>query len=202
MYTGGQSSSKYSSREEVAIELDKHKHPKLYLGCFNKKIHGFINVDIRDDVNPDLCLDIFDLANVPDNSIETILSVHTLEHLDRKNAQSSLERWFQVLKPGGKVYVCVPNMKAVCEHYIYHGQLSDLFSALGGSQRHPFDYHLSHYDFATLKQYLENAGFKNVDYYDAWKTPWSHVDSYAFAYYPHKQFETGKLMSLNVEATK
>ena len=40
---------------------------KLHLGCFHKKIHGFTNVDIREDVEPDLVDDVFKLENVSVN---------------------------------------------------------------------------------------------------------------------------------------
>jgi predicted SAM-dependent methyltransferase len=175
---------------------------KLHLGCFNKKIHGFTNIDIREDVNPDVVDDIFKLEKFKSNSVDLIYACHVLEHLNRKDSQQALCRWNEVLKPDGEVYIAVPNMEAIFAHYFYHRRLSDLFSALGGSQRHDFDYHLSHFDFDTLKLWLENAKFKNVALYDRWKTDWAFVDDYSAAYYPHLNFTNGKLMSLNVKAVK
>jgi predicted SAM-dependent methyltransferase len=175
---------------------------KLHLGCYNKKIHSFVNVDIRPDVNPDIVDDVFYLKKFKNESADLILAVHVLEHLDRKKAEAALTRWRDVLKDGGKLMVSVPDMQAVCEHYIYHKDLEILKAFLGGSQKHPFDYHLSHFDFRTLAKYLKNSGFDNIQIYDRWGTDWAFVDDYSAAYLPHKDFKNGRLMSLNVEATK
>lgn len=175
---------------------------KLHLGCFNKKIHGFTNVDIREDVNPDVVDDIFKLEKFQKNSVDLIYACHVLEHLKRKELLPALTRWYDVLKPNGIVRIAVPDMEAVFAHYFYHRKLSDLYSALGGSQRHDYDYHYSHFDFLTLHQWLMMAGFHDVKRYNRWETEHAYVDDYSAAYVPHLDFINGKLMSLNVEATK
>jgi predicted SAM-dependent methyltransferase len=176
---------------------------KLHLGCFNKKIPGFVNVDIREDVNPDVVDNIFELEKFQVNTASVIYSCHALEHLDRKSVPVALKRWYDVLQTGGKLYLAVPDMEAIFAHYFYWKDLKVIYSALGGSQRHEYDYHLSHFDFKTLKEILENVGFKDVKLYDRWKQEWlCGIDDYSAAYHPHMDFEKGKLLSLNVEATK
>jgi predicted SAM-dependent methyltransferase len=175
---------------------------KLHLGCYQKKIHGFVNVDIRPEVEPDLVADVFKLPTIKNNSVDLILAVHVLEHLNREKVILALKRWFEILKKGGKVMISVPDIEAVCEHYIYHKDLKVLQAFLGGSQKHDYDYHLSHFDFKTLKSILEQIGFKNVVLYDRWKTSWAYVDDYSAAYLPHKDFQNGRLMSLNIQAEK
>ena len=181
--------------------INQHSQ-KLHLGCFQKKIHGFINVDVRSDVNPDVVDDAFTLKKFKNNSTDIILAVHILEHLDRKSVKFALARWIGVLKNKGQVFISVPDMQAVCEHYIYHKDLKILQAFLGGSQNHPFDCHLSHFDFKTLKELLEDVGFKDIKPYDRWKTNWAYVDDYSAAYLPHKDFKNGRIMSLNITATK
>jgi predicted SAM-dependent methyltransferase len=175
---------------------------KLNLGCFDKKIYGFTNVDVREDVNPDIVDNAFTLEKFEDNSAELILCVHMLEHLDRKDAKLALKRWYDVLKPNGIVRIAVPDMEAVFAHYFYHKDLKLLYSALWGSQRHDFDYHYHGYVFETIKEDLESVGFSNVKRYEWRKTEHSFVDDYSQAYWPHMDKERGKLMSLNVEAVK
>ena len=45
---------------------------KLNLGCYDRKIHGFINVDIRSEVNPDLVDDAFSLTKIENDSVDLI----------------------------------------------------------------------------------------------------------------------------------
>lgn len=180
-------------------ELDKPI--KLNLGCYNKPIHGFINIDIREDTLSDCLDDVFELTTVPNNSIDVIFASHLLEHKSRNDSKNALMRWNEILKSGGQLYLAVPDMECVFAHYFYHKKLSDLFSALGGSQRHEYDYHLSHFDFDTLKNLLEDSGYSNIERYDPWKTEWFYCDNYSQAYVPHMD-RNGKLMSLNIKAYK
>lgn len=175
---------------------------KLHLGCFNKKIYGFTNVDIREDVNPDVVDDIFKLEKFKPSTADLIYACHVLEHLDKKESLLALKRWYEVLKNGGTVRIAVPNMEQVFAHYFYYKDLTVLYSALWGSQRHEYDYHKHGWTFETLKNDLESVGFSNIKLYDWRKTEHSYVDDYSQAYVPHMDKEHGQLMSLNVEATK
>lgn len=83
---------------------------KLNLGCGNKKIAGFCNVDKYGD--PDLRLD---LERMPwpwkDNSVDEIYLHHVLEHLG-ESKDTYLGIWkemYRVLKPAGVVIVVVPH---------------------------------------------------------------------------------------------
>ena len=71
-----------------------------------------------------------------------------------------------------------------------------------GSQKHPFDYHKNGWDFKKLKEDLSEIGFRDIIRYDWKKTEHFYIDDYSQTYYPHMDKEDGKLMSLNVEATK
>ena len=55
------------------------KEIKLHLGCFDRKIHGFINIDIRKDVCPDIVDDVFKLTSFEDGSVDLIYACHVLE---------------------------------------------------------------------------------------------------------------------------
>ena len=185
---------------------------KLNLGCFDKKIHGFVNIDIRPEVNPDLVDNAFELNTIRDKSVELIYCSHMFEHLNFEDARKALKRWNQVLLSGGTLRLAVPDMNAVFAHYFYWGDIKLLRSALWGSQRHDFDYHLSGWDFESLKAELELCGFTDVYRWSPEFTdPHKYVDDYSQAYYPdgHKPMVMGngkridlggKLMSLNIEA--
>jgi predicted SAM-dependent methyltransferase len=178
------------------------KEIKLNLGCYNKKMYDWTNVDIREDVNPDVIDDVFKLEKFKANSVDQIYICHVLEHASFADAWHAVARYYEVLKPGGILRIAVPNIAAVVEHYVYHKNLKDLYSALWGSQRHDYDFHRCGFDEPTLREMLEYSGFTNVSVYDRWKTEHAYVDDYSAAYYPHMNFTHGKLMSLNMQGTK
>lgn len=175
---------------------------KLHLGCYNKKIYGFINIDIRPEVNPDILDDCAKLSKIENESIDLIYTSHTMEHFYREESLQALKRYYEVLKKGGEIYISVPDLDKVFRHYILHQDLRLLQNFLYGSQKHIADFHYTGWNFTTLKEDLESVGFTNVELYDTWKTEWSHVDDYSKAYLPHMDFTNGVLMSLNVKATK
>ena len=175
---------------------------KLNLGCYDRKIDGFVNVDIREDVEPDMLDDVFKLEKFEKNSVDLIYACHVLEHADYKESEIAMKRWFDVLKKGGTLRLAVPDMEAHFAHYYYHKDLRLLHSTFWGSQRHEYDYHKNGWDFKKLEEDLTAAGFSVIKKYDWKKTEHFYVDDYSQTYFPHMDKENGKLMSLNVEAIK
>lgn len=182
--------------------INKKQPVKLNLGCYNKKMYGFINIDSRPEVNPDLVDDVFKLEQFENNSVDLIYICHCLEHATFEEVREALEQYNFLLKVGGILRIAVPNIKAAAEHLLYHNDLTLLHSAYWGSQRHDYDFHKSGWTFETLKRDLEVAGFEDIQLYDTWETEHSFVDDYSKAYWPHLDFINGKLMSLNVECKK
>lgn len=178
------------------------KKIQLNLGCFNKKMHGFTNIDIRKDVNPDVVDDILTLSTFENDSVDLIYACHVLEHFSREQSLDALRRWKQVLKIDGKLRISVPDIQATCEHYVCYKDLDLLKCLFYGSQKHEYDFHYTGWDFQTLKRDLLQVGFVEVYEYSWQKTEHAHVDDYSQAYLPHMDKIHGKLMSLNVEATK
>lgn len=179
---------------------------KLHLGCYNVKIPGYINVDIRPEVKPDVVEDVFKLESFKDNSADIIYICHVLEHASREEALAALQRYYQILKPGGILRVAVPDIEACIQVYTWTGNLDFIRSSLWGSQRHDYDYHKAGWDFNALKNDLQQIGFGNIYRYNWWNTEHAKIDDYSSAYYPYKitpqSKNTSLLISLNVEARK
>ena len=175
---------------------------KLHLGCGNKVLEGFINIDIRPNEGVDIIDDIGILHNIEKASAELIYCCHVLEHFNRFEYKEVLRRWYEVLKEGGVLRLSVPDLEKVFEQYKNGTSLKKLLGFLYGGQTYPQNYHYIGFDFISLKEDLEAIGFKNVKLWDWKQTNHSHVDDFSQAFIPHMEKENGMLMSLNIEAEK
>lgn len=175
---------------------------KLHLGCGTKKINGFINVDIRPELSPDLLESIDTLTSVENSSAELIYACHVLEHFGRFEYKKVLKRWFEVLSEGGVLRISVPDFEQVVNYYNKTKDLTKLLGFLYGGQNYNENYHYCTFDFQTLKNTLIEIGFSSVKTYNWRETEHSDVDDFSQAYLPHMDKENGILMSLNIEAIK
>ena len=84
--------------------IDSSVQPKgisLNLGCGYRKLDGFINIDNRAEVNPDLLCNVIEGLPYDDNSVDVVRADDFLEHIPiGKTVQVVTEIW-RVLKPGG-----------------------------------------------------------------------------------------------------
>jgi len=110
--------------------------------------------------------------------------------------------WFLALKPGGKLRVSVPDIRAACEYYLRTNDFESVRAFFYGGQKYDFDFHYHGWSEETLTKALKKVGFTKVKIYDWKKTEHFYIDDYSQTYYPHLDKVNGKLMSLNVEATK
>ncbi len=184
------------------------KKVKLNVGCGNRKMHGFINIDAREDVLPDRVVDVSCLHEEFKN-VDLIYACHVLEHFPLKPStfqpitwKEVLKSWYATLKPGGTLRLAIPDIEAVCKYYVKTGNLDVLYAFFYGGQKYDFDFHYHCWSFETLERDLKLVGFKDVKRYDWKKTEHFYIDDYSQAYLPHMDKIEGKLMSLNVEATK
>lgn len=175
---------------------------KLHLGCGNKRIEGFMNVDIRPGNNVDIIDNISELNSVDNSSVELIYASHVLEHFGRHEYINVLERWYDLLKKGGKLRLSVPDFNKVVEMYNNGYELKKLWGFLYGGQTYEQNYHYIGFDFKTLSEVLETIGFTDVRLWDWRDTEHSDIDDFSQAYIPHMDKESGTLMSLNIEAIK
>ncbi len=94
---------------------------RLNLGCGDKILSGYINIDVaksRNGATPDLLCDLHNLSTIETNSIDEILSVHVIEHFWRWEVDAVLQEWVRVLKPGGKMFLECPNLISACKAFL------------------------------------------------------------------------------------
>lgn len=170
---------------------------KLHLGCGDKRLPGFFHVDARSEVNPDLVADVINLSQFANNSVDLIYFCHGLEHLSPYQVPLALNEWKRVLRSGGILRLSLPDFAALARLYVMQQiPLVYLVSAIHGGQDYPENTHYWSWDFASLTQVLTQAGFIQVQPYDA-----HAVNPANYADYSTFQI-AGQLISLNIEATK
>lgn len=187
---------------------------KLNLGCFDKKLPGFTNVDIRPECNPDIVDDAFTLDTIKDESVDLIYCCHMLEHLSYTQTVGALYTWYRKLKGGGVLRLAVPDLEKACALYLLTKDKEKLKSMFWGSQRHDFDFHKNGWSKDDLEEELLNVGFENVREW-LWQLtePHNYCDDYSQSYFPDMQKDFrmsngktilggGVLLSLNLEAIK
>ncbi len=180
---------------------------RLHLDCGKRFIPGFVHVDLDDFDHIDIKADIRALGMFESGSAELIYACHVLEYFDRVEVVGVLKEWKRVLRRGGVLRLSVPDFEALVQVYHESGDLAKVLGPLFGRievrtpERRVF-YHRTTYDFASLRDVLEAAGFRDVRRYDWRKTLHRDYDDFSQAYIPHMDKENGRLISLNVEATK
>ncbi len=148
---------------------------KLNLGCGDKLLPGYVNVDVvesRRGYKPDIICDLHRLAVFDDASAEEVLSVHVVEHFWRWEVVDILREWMRVLKPGGTMILECPNLLSAAQ-----ALLADPQGAAGPGQesqrcmwvlygdpkwRDPYMVHRWGYTPASLAQVMHEAGMVNI----------------------------------------
>jgi len=105
---------------------------RLNLGCGDKLLPGYVNVDVaesRAGKRPDVLCDLHRLEPFATDSVDEILSVHVIEHFWRWEALDVLREWLRVLKPGGVMILECPNLATACEELLKD---PDRFAGPGG----------------------------------------------------------------------
>jgi len=94
---------------------------KLNLGCGNKHLQGFVNVDMANnwcERKPDLEADVRSLG-LPAAYADEIHAYHVFEHFYRYEADDILADWVRILKPGGKLVLELPCLDKILGLFDY-----------------------------------------------------------------------------------
>ncbi len=82
---------------------------RLNLGCWIFHRDGWVNVDRDRSVRADLYEDAELLPSIAANSVDEIYAGHIAEHVD--DVKLAFMRWHEVLKPGGRITITVPDCR-------------------------------------------------------------------------------------------
>ena len=168
----------------------------LHLGCGPEILSGFINID---GFHNDPLVITHDFSNglpFSPNSIDGIYSSHSLEHLPHRRAIFAIGSWLDVLKPGGRIYLAVPDLESIVQkiidpnipesekdwHYycLFGYQASSKIHWNDKNLDHPIDYgqfHTTGFTVKRLEYLFAKWQINELFKYDGWGTPSIYLEA-------------------------
>lgn len=145
---------------------------KLNLGCGDKPIEGYFNVDGYQYIGVDLIDDVIYLSKLAgqENTFDEIYMNAVYEHIDEKRRKFALRRWNELLVSGGKLVIhSIPDFERIAKAYInkeksfLHEGVFDTRDAFGWIYgpdiNDPYLRHRDIFDKEKLRKEFESAGF-------------------------------------------
>lgn len=149
---------------------------RLNLGCGDKLLPGYVNVDVaqaRAGKSPDVLCDLRDLGVFQADSADEVMAIHVVEHFWRWEIEAVLREWVRVLKPGGTMVIECPNLKSACEAFLADPETGSRPDKAGGQGtmwvfygdpqwQDPLMVHRWGYTPHSLRDLLESVGLEDV----------------------------------------
>lgn len=142
-----------------------------------------VNLDGNIRSAPDIYADITDAQQLSGyfrpNSIDQMRSVHTVEHLHAHKIIPTLKIWHNLLKPGGKLCIVVPDIETMINDYkdgaiSFDVLISVAYTPPSTQARGALECHHWGFSYYTLVRAMVEAGFQNLNRGDAsdWVSAW------------------------------
>jgi predicted SAM-dependent methyltransferase len=143
---------------------------KLHLGCGQKYLEGYINVDypssehsVQEKSVADIHADITQLS-YPASSVDEVRLHHVFEHFTRPVACGLISAWRSWLKPGGILHIEVPDFQKtafmVLNPFSNSHSKSVALRHIFGSQEAHWAVHYEGWTANKLTNLLKNFGFE------------------------------------------
>lgn len=103
-----------------------------------------VRFDMREDVHPDVRCDVRAIPPNHHGVYDLVHARHILEHFDRIEAPHLVRHWADLLKPGGRLVIRVPNLSYALDRIASHDSTEGVqyaYQQVYGGQFYPGDYH-------------------------------------------------------------
>ena len=168
---------------------------KLHIGGIETK-DGWEILNISNYPGVDHIGDISDLSQFADGACDEIYASHVVEHVSQQKVLDTLKGINRIVKPGGKLYVSVPDLDVLCSLFINPQASPDIkfhtMRMMFGGQVDAHDFHYFGWNELFMRDYLTKAGFSKIE----------RVESFGLFKDTSDFKPYGFPISLNVVATK
>lgn len=129
---------------------------RLEIGAGNALEAGWLPWDIKDGNDARS-------IRYESGTVDEIRAVHVLEHVGYFETLPTLIEWHRVLKPGGRLYVAVPDFEKIALAMFNGCDDPNLERYIVGGQTDKHDFHFALFWRQKLAFMLEQAGFCSVE---------------------------------------
>ena len=146
--------------------LEERGDARLHIGGLVRK-PGWQVLNVQAGEHVDHVGDLRDLSRFADRSFDMVYASHVYEHLGhRGELQKALEGIARILRPGGRFFISVPDLKTL-SYFFAHPQITDqqrkiIMCMMFGSQNDAYDFHYVGLWDTYLATLLMDAGFPDV----------------------------------------
>ena len=133
------------------------------------KSDEWVNLDITERKGVDIVADASDKIPLETCTVDEIHCIHVLEHVTRDKYTNMLAEMHRVLKPGGLLYVEVPDFKGTIDNLTRAFASGDVeaihvwtTSIYGKNEREGMAHHWGFYE-GLLRREFRHQGFTQVD---------------------------------------
>ncbi len=148
---------------------------KLNLGCGDKPLPSYINVDIVAAYKPDVVGNVARLSFAHDEEYDLVRASHVLEHFGHEESRRVLMEWRRVLRPGGYLVICCPDYTRLSWRAILCPDGFDIYATKYNASEHqgwvsglfaldlpPELRHKAVFTERSLRHFLEHTGFSVI----------------------------------------
>lgn len=159
---------------------------RLNLAAGKKIVPGWKSVGYED--GHDFKADIRDLSIFETDSVDELMGIHCIEHVERWEVPGMLKEWLRVLKPGGMAAIECPDLLKCCKNILRNLPRQEGVQGLFGEWelREPLMMHKYSYSTDEMRAVLSEAGFTGIKFVRPhYHGKREHRDMRAEAWKPH-----------------
>lgn len=102
----------------LPMMIARRSEVNIHFGCGDIADARFINVDARPMPHVHLVTRSPMLQPFHKNSVNSIYGCHVFEHFPFHTQKKVLKRWFDILKPGGRIRLSVPDFDKLVDKFL------------------------------------------------------------------------------------